>query len=204
MKSYKITFVTALAAIFIAVSSFTFTKMNPTKLKSFHDFVVKDVNGKDFKLSQFKGKKVLVVNTASKCGYTPQYKSLQQIYETLVKNKFVIVAFPANNFKEQEPGSNEEIKEFCTKNYGVTFPVMAKVSVCDYIYQSSPIDTLKATKTATDDIYKWLTRKSENGVLDTRIKWNFQKFLIDENGQLLGTLPPAFCDEILTLKSWLN
>ncbi|MCX6258815.1 MAG: glutathione peroxidase [Bacteroidia bacterium] len=176
----------------------------PGKYKCFYDFTVKTIDGKDFPLSKLKGKNVMVVNTASECGNTPQYKTLQKLYESVDTSKFQIIAFPANNFAQQEPGTNQEIKEFCKKNYGVTFPVMAKVSVCNYIYSSGALDTTKAIKTTTDEIYQWLTRKSLNGVLDTKIQWNFQKFLIDENGNLMGTLPPKISDEILLLKEWFG
>ena len=97
--------------------------------KSFYDFTVKTIDGEDLSLSTFKGKKVLVVNVASKCGFTPQYAKLEELYKKYGKDNFVIIGFPANNFLSQEPGSNEEIKEFCTLNYGVTFPMMAKISV---------------------------------------------------------------------------
>lgn len=177
--------------------------INDYNVKSFHDFVVKDINGEDYKMSKLIGKKVIVVNTATECGLTPQLKILQNIYESLDTSKFEIIAFPANNFLEQEPGANHEIKDICQINYGVTFPIMSKVSVCNYIYHSYPADTLKSTKTTTDEIYQWLTQKSKNGVLDTKIKWNFQKFLIDENGKLIGTLSPTVSEEILTLKLWL-
>jgi len=173
-------------------------------LKTFFDFKVKTIDGKDFDLSTLKGKKVLVVNTASKCGNTPQYEILQKLYDKMDKSKFEIIGFPANNFLSQEPGSDADIKEFCTKNYGVTFPMMSKVSVCDYIYKSHPIDPAKADKTSTDEIYKWLTQKSLNGVLDTQIEWNFQKFLIDENGHLVGTLSPKFANELLLLQAWFS
>ena len=119
--------------------------------------------------SKYKGKKILIVNTASKCGYTPQYEELQKLYDTY-KDKLVIVGFPANNFGGQEPGTNTEIKEFCKKNYGVTFPMAAKISV-------------KGDDIAP--IYKYLTSKAENGVLDAVVGWNFGKFLLDEKGTLL-------------------
>ena len=141
-----------------------------SQMKSFYDFNVKTIDGKEISLSQFKGKKVLVVNTASKCGFTPQYADLEKLYEKYGPDKFVIVGFPANNFMKQEPGTNSEIKEFCTSNYSVTFPMMAKISV------------------KGDDIaplYKWLTSKDENGVMDSKVKWNFQKYMIDENGKLV-------------------
>lgn len=137
--------------------------------KTIYDFKVPSIDGKTIDFAQFKGKKILIVNTASKCGYTPQYEGLQKLYNTY-KDKLVIVGFPANNFGGQEPGTNNEIQNFCKKNYGVTFPIAAKVSV------------------KGDDIhplFKWLTNKSENGVMDVTILWNFNKFLIDENGKLM-------------------
>jgi len=137
---------------------------------SFYDFKVKTLEGYNFDLASLKGKKVLVVNTASKCGFTPQYEDLQALYEKYGGDNFVIIGFPANNFLKQEPGTNEEIREFCTKNYGVSFPMMAKISV------------------KGDDIhplYIWLTSKDKNDVMDTSVKWNFQKYLIDENGKLV-------------------
>lgn len=141
--------------------------------KSIYDFKVEALDGSTIDFAAFKGKKILVVNTASKCGYTPQYEELEKLYEKY-KDRLVVVGFPANNFLSQEPGSNSDIKEFCTKNYGVTFPMAAKISV-------------KGDDTAP--IYKWLCNKSENGVLDATIKWNFNKFLIDENGTILNWYP---------------
>lgn len=143
--------------------------------KSFYDFTVTDINGKEFPLSQLKGKKVMVVNTASQCGFTKQYKTLEEVYKTYGGDKFIIIGFPANNFLSQEPGTNDEIKEFCTKNYGVTFPMMSKISV------------------KGDDmhpLYKWLTTKSLNGVMDSEVGWNFQKYLIDESGNLVDMVKP--------------
>ena len=137
--------------------------------KNIYKFKVEALDGSIIDFSLFKGKKILIVNTASECGYTPQYKDLEKLYETY-KDKLIIVGFPANNFGGQEPGSNAEIKEFCKKNYGVSFPMAAKISV-------------KGEDTAP--IYKWLCNKSENGVLDAEIKWNFNKFLLDENGKII-------------------
>ena len=142
--------------------------------KSFYDYTVTTIDGKEFPLSQLKGKKVLVVNTASKCGNTPQYEDLQKLYETYGGEKFTIIGFPANNFMGQEPGTNAEIQEFCTSRFGVTFPMMAKISV-------------KGNDIAP--VYQWLTSKEQNGVMDAPVKWNFQKFMIDENGQLVGVVP---------------
>jgi len=141
--------------------------------KHIYDFKVDALEGGTIDFAAFKGKKILIVNTASQCGYTPQYEGLEKLYETY-KDKLVIVGFPANNFGGQEPGTNLEIKEFCKKNYGVTFPMAAKVSV-------------KGDDMAP--IFKWLCNKSENEVLDAEIKWNFGKFLIDESGHLLNYFP---------------
>lgn len=138
-----------------------------------YQFKVAALDGGTIDFASFKGKKILVVNTASECGYTPQYKDLQALYEKY-KEKLVIVGFPANNFGGQEPGTNTEIKSFCEKNYGVSFPMAAKVSV-------------KGDDTAP--IYLWLTQKEKNGVLDATIKWNFNKFLLDENGKMIAYFP---------------
>ncbi len=142
--------------------------------KNFHSFTVITIDDKEFNLADLQGKKVLVVNTASKCGYTPQYEQLQELYEKYGGDDFTIIGFPANNFLKQEPGTNEEILSFCQVNYGVTFPMMAKISV-----KGKDIHP----------VYSWLTRESENGVMDAKVKWNFQKFMIDENGNLTGMLP---------------
>ncbi len=137
--------------------------------KDIYQFKVEGLDGSTIDFASFKGKKILIVNTASECGYTPQYGELETLYEKY-KNKLVIVGFPANNFGEQEPGDNATIKSFCQKNYGVSFPMAAKVSV------------------KGDDavpIYKWLTHKDQNGVMDAEVKWNFNKFLLDEKGHLI-------------------
>ncbi len=139
--------------------------------KSLYDFVVNDIDGKPYNMSELKGKKVMIVNVASKCGFTPQYEPLQLLYEKYRNQNFVIIGFPANNFMSQEPGSDAEIKEFCSSKYKVTFPMMSKISV-----KGEEIDPL----------YAWLTRKSLNGVQDTEVKWNFQKYLVDEQGNLVG------------------
>ncbi|MRS01926.1 glutathione peroxidase [bacterium] len=143
--------------------------------KSVYDFTVETIDGQQFNFADLKGKKVMIVNTASKCGHTPQYKDLELLNKAY-KQKLVIIGFPANNFMNQEPGTNEEIKEFCDSKYGVTFPIMSKISV------------------KGDDmhpLYKWLTSKSANGVLDSEVAWNFQKYIIDENGNLVGFFKPA-------------
>ncbi len=157
--------------------------------QSFYDFKVKDIEGNDFDLSSLKGKKVLVVNTASKCGNTPQYEQLQGLYEKYGDKNFVVIGFPANNFGKQEPGSNAEIEEFCSKNYGVTFPMMSKISV-----KGEDMNPL----------YKWLTSKSENGFLDSEVSWNFQKYLIDEKGNLVKMIPPKVKPDDEQIVSWIG
>ena len=138
---------------------------------SIYDFTMKDVEGKDIKLEQYKGKVLLLVNVASKCGYTPQYEGLQAIYAKYKDRGFVILGFPANNFLGQEPGSNEEIKQFCTLTYGVSFPIFSKISV------------------KGDDkhpLYKYLTEKDTNPQFGGEIKWNFNKFLVDRQGKIIA------------------
>ena len=154
-----------------------------------HDFIVKDINGDEFDLSTLKGKKVLVVNVASKCGLTPQYKDLQALYEKYNQRDFVIIGFPANNFMGQEPGTNEEILEFCTLKYDVTFPMMGKISV-------------KGKDQAP--LYKWLTNKSENGRIDQKVTWNFQKFMIDENGHVVDVVMPKESPMSDKIINWLE
>lgn len=146
-----------------------------SQTRSIYDFKVAGLNGDTIDFAQFKGKKILIVNTASKCGFTPQYEDLEKLYKTY-KDKLVIVGFPANNFFSQEPGSNETISEFCKKNYGVSFPMAAKISV-------------KGKNIAP--IYKWLCNKEENGVMDAKISWNFNKFLLDENGKIIAHFKSA-------------
>lgn len=143
--------------------------------QSIYQFVVNDINGKEFDFSSLKGKKILIVNTASKCGLTPQYKELQALYEKYAENGLVVIGFPANNFMGQEPGSNEEIAEFCQANYGVTFPMMEKISV-----QGKDMHPL----------YEYLTQKKLNGHSDSKVEWNFQKYLINEEGYLVEVFSP--------------
>ncbi len=157
--------------------------------KSFYYITTTTIDGQKFDLSSLKGKKVLVVNTASKCGNTPQYAQLEELYKKYGPDKFTIIAFPANNFLHQEPGDNAQIKNFCTTNYNVTFPLMSKISV-----KGSDIDP----------IYKWLTTKEENGVMDAPIKWNFQKFMIDEKGNLVGVVEPGTSPMTDKIVSWIE
>jgi len=149
-----------------------------------YDFSIKDIDGKEIHLKDYKGKKILLVNVASKCGYTPQYEGLQKLYEQN-KDNLIIIGLPCNQFMHQEPGTNQEIKSFCSKNYGVTFPITEKINV-----KGEEIHPL----------YKWLTTKELNGVEDSKVKWNFQKYLIDEEGKLLhmfGTKVKPLSEEIV-------
>jgi glutathione peroxidase len=162
---------------------------NAQNKKTFYDFIATTIDGDSFPLSQLKGKKVLVVNTASKCGFTPQYTELEELFKTYGGDNFTIIGFPENNFLNQEPGTNDEIKEFCTRNYGVSFQMMSKISV---------------KGKDMDPIYGWLTSKEQNGVMDAPVTWNFQKFLIDEKGALIGMVPPKEspkCDKII---NWIT
>ena len=172
----------AVAALFFSNGFLLFpgpeNNSNPTNIsaienKSIYDFKVTALNGDTIDFADFRGKKILIVNTASKCGFTPQYEGLEQLYQKY-KDRLVVIGFPCNNFLSQEPGSNEKIKAFCTKNYGVSFPMAAKISV-------------KGKNIAP--IYKWLCNKSENGVMDAKISWNFNKFLLDENGKIIAWFP---------------
>lgn len=144
-------------------------------MQSIHQFRIKDIEGNELDFSKFKGKKILIVNVASECGYTPQYGQLEELYEAF-KDKLVIVGFPCNDFGGQEPGSEFEIQQFCTVRYGVTFPLTQKVN----IKGNNP-----------HPIYQWLSHKSENGLSNNDVTWNFCKFLLDEEGQLIAFFPSA-------------
>jgi glutathione peroxidase len=143
--------------------------VNAQNNTSIYQFKVEDLSGNTFDFASLKGKKILIVNTASKCGYTPQYEQLEAVYNKYKNKNLVIIGFPANNFMWQEPGTNAEIATFCKSKYGVTFPMMAKISV-----KGKDIHP----------IYQFLTQKKLNGVLDSKVEWNFQKYLINEKGQL--------------------
>ncbi len=156
---------------------------------SFYDLKAKTIDGKEFNFADLKGKKVLVVNTASKCGFTPQYEDLEKLYKKYKDKNFVIIGFPANNFMHQEPGTNTEIKEFCSKNYGVSFQMMEKISVKG--------DDMNA-------VYHWLTEKTLNAKMDSSVKWNFQKYMIDEKGNLVDVAfsnEKPMCDKIV---NWIE
>ncbi|PXY46940.1 glutathione peroxidase [Flavobacterium hydrophilum] len=157
--------------------------------QTIYQFKVQDLSGDTFDFSSLKGKKIMIVNTASKCGLTPQYKDLEAIYKEYKDKGFVIVGFPANNFASQEPGTNKEIETFCQQNYGVTFPMMDKISV-------------KGDDMA--EIYKFLTQKSKNGVQDSEVEWNFQKYLINEKGELVKVIKPRTLPTDPEIISWIK
>jgi glutathione peroxidase len=160
-----------------------------TAITSVYEVKVLGLDGKTIDLSMYKGKKILIVNTASKCGYTPQYADLEKLYEQY-KSKMVIIGFPANDFHQQEPGSNAEISQFCTKNYGVTFPMAEKIDVIgDNIHP----------------LFKYLTDEARKlGVGDPVIGWNFTKFLIDENGKLVAVFPSKVKPTDDQVTKWFN
>nr|WP_231372767.1 glutathione peroxidase [Aureivirga sp. CE67] len=160
-----------------------------TQNTSIYQFKVKDIEGNTFDFDSLKGKKIMVVNTASECGLTPQYELLEQLYKDFKDSNFVIVGFPANNFGAQEPGTNVQIAAFCQKNYGVTFPMMGKISV-------------KGADIAP--IYSFLTEKSKNGVEDSDVKWNFQKYLIGENGKVNKVVAPTTLPNDEEIIRWIK
>jgi glutathione peroxidase len=161
----------------------------PVKAETIYQFKVTDLYGKPFDFASLKGKKILIVNTASECGLTPQYKDLEAIYKKYKDLNFVIVGFPANNFGSQEPGNNEQIAKFCEMNYGVTFPMMSKISV---------------KGNDMDKVYKFLTQKSKNGLQDSEVEWNFQKYLINEQGELIKVLSPRVLPTDAAIVGWIN
>ena len=153
------------------------------------DFKVTDIEGKVFDMASLKGKKVMIVNTASKCGLTPQFEELQKLYTQFKDSNFVIIGFPTNDFYEQDPGTNDEIKSFCVKNYGVTFPMMSKITV-----KGDSIEPL----------YNFLTLKSKNGLEDNNVKWNFQKYLINEQGMLVRVVSPRVKPMDESIVAWIR
>jgi glutathione peroxidase len=173
LKLSALSLITAIVTLFWAGT--TFKKENSTTMSkgSIYDFKLKTIDGEEISLSKFKGKKMLLINVASECGYTPQYKNLQALHQQY-GSKLVLIGFPANNFGKQEPGTNTEIKSFCTKNYGVTFLMMDKISV---------------TGSDAHPLYKWLSSKADNGVCENAPNWNFCKYLIDEKGNIIKFFP---------------
>lgn len=166
------------------------THMNAQDMhKTLFDFSVKANDGSQYDLAQLRGRKILIVNTASKCGFTPQYEDLERLYHEYGGEHFIIIAFPSNDFMNQEPGTDREIMAFCRENYDVTFPVMSKVSV-----RGKDIHPL----------YRWLTSKKENGVLGVSIRWNFHKFLIDEQGRPVASYRSRIKPGSEKIVSWIE
>lgn len=192
----KILYIFSLSALFFscqnqAQNQQKVANVNQTTMskQNIYQFKVEDLEGNTFDFSTLKGKKILVVNTASECGLTPQYEQLQAIYEKYRDKNFVIVGFPANNFGSQEPGTNQQIASFCQKNYGVTFPMMAKISV-----KGSDMHA----------IYQFLTQKAKNGFQDSEVQWNFQKYLINENGELEKVISPRTLPTDDEIVNWIE
>ena len=181
----------------VACNNNTKEKMNSTainntenqQIENVYQFKVKTLVDDDFDFASLKGKKIMIVNTASKCGLTPQYKDLQSLYDTYKEENFMIIGFPANNFSNQEPGTNAEIAEFCQLNYGVNFPMMAKISV---------------KGEDMHPMYQFLTDKTRNGFEDSEVTWNFQKYLIDENGHLVKVISPKTLPTDESIVSWIK
>ena len=169
------------------------TPENPMKQtaeqQTIYNYKVKDIAGDEFDFASLKGKKIMIVNTASECGLTPQYEQLQEVYEEFKDKNFIIIGFPANNFGAQEPGTNEQIATFCKKNYGVSFPIMSKISV-----KGSDIHP----------IYQFLTQKAKNGLQDSEVEWNFQKYLIDEKGHLAKVISPRTLPNAPEIINWIK
>lgn len=193
MKKIAFLMCSALFMVFAQTQAQSSNKKSKTEKNmaegTIYQFKVEDLSGKTFDFASLKGKKVMIVNTASKCGLTPQYKDLEAVYKEYKDKNFVIVGFPANNFAGQEPGTNEEIATFCQLNYGVTFPMMDKVSV------------------KGDDmceVYKFLTQKSKNGLQDSEVEWNFQKYLINEKGQLVKVIKPKTLVTDAEVINWIK
>lgn len=157
--------------------------------KSIHQFKVTDIEGNEFDLATLKGKKVMIVNTASKCGLTPQYEQLESVYQKYKNKNFIIIGFPANDFMSQEPGTNEEIASFCQKNYGVSFPMMAKISV---------------KGKDQHPLYTFLTEKQYNGLEDNKVTWNFQKYLINGKGELEKVISPKTRPDDSEIIEWIE
>jgi len=156
-----------------------------SEMTSIYQFKVERIDGREISFEEFKGKKLMVVNVASECGYTSQYQQLEELYQEF-KDKLEIVGFPSNDFGGQEPGTNAEINTFCTTNYGISFPMAAKVKINDH------------------PIYQWLTKKSLNGKLDSEVAWNFQKYLIDENGNWFAFYPSSISPLDEKIIDWVS
>jgi glutathione peroxidase len=170
-------------------SSFLIMSMMPAEQQTIYQFKVKDIDGKTFDFATLKGKKIMIVNTASKCGLTPQYEQLEALYDKYKNKNFIIVGFPANDFMSQEPGSDKEIAQFCQLNYGVSFPMMSKISV---------------KGKDMHPVYHFLTEKAKNGLEDNKVEWNFQKYLIDEKGHLVRVVSPRILPNDQSIVAWIE
>ena len=190
MKTYLSFAPAFLSVVAILISSsFSVDHQIKNKKMSIHEFKVESISGESYDFSNLKGKKIMIVNTASKCGLTPQYQQLEALYQKYKNDNFVIIGFPSNDFMGQEPGSNEEIVTFCKKNYGVTFPLMSKV---------------KVKGKGMCDVYSFLTNKSKNGLEDNKVQWNFQKYLLDENGHLVKVISPRITPDDSQISAWIE
>lgn len=156
---------------------------------SFYDFILKTIDGSDFDMSSLRGKKLLIVNVASKCGLTPQYLQLEQLYQEYKRQKFEVLAFPTSDFANQEYSNSEKISAFCQKNYGVTFTIFEKISV---------------KGKGKHPLYQWLTLKSKNGKKNVSVLWNFQKFIINEKGQWVDYFLPTTSPKSKKIIKWIN
>lgn len=180
----------AMAYTSLPTHSYTTLAMKNTQdPTTIYQFKVTDIYGEPFDLASLKGKKVMIVNTASQCGLTPQFEQLESLYKEYKDKDFIIIGFPANNFADQEPGSNQEIATFCQSNYGVSFPMMSKISV-------------KGEDTAP--LYEFLTQKSLNKVEDSQVQWNFQKYLIGKDGHLEKVIGPRTLPTDQEIKDWIK
>jgi len=194
MKKIAIMLTVALGAVlysFNPAAAIAQNSSNSTSMKTVYDYdyIATSIDGQQYRLGQLKGKKIMIVNVASHCGYTPQYAELQELYEKYRAKGFVILGFPCNQFAGQEPGDESEIKSFCEKNYGVTFPLFAKVDV---------------KGKDQHPLYKWLTSKELNGVEDSEVSWNFNKYLIDENGYYVAHLKSGVSPMDAQVINWLE
>ena len=194
MRNFATNFNFSMKYFTFIITLFTLTMenlqaQNNADNQTIYQFTVEDINGKPFALADLKGKKVMIVNTASKCGLTPQYKELEALYQQYKDKDFIIIGFPANNFLGQEPGSNEQIASFCSINYGVSFPMMSKISV-------------KGKN--MHPLYQFLTQKSKNGVEDSKVKWNFQKYLIGRDVKLEKVIDPKTLPSNDEVKQWIE
>lgn len=186
MKNILIALAVALTGTGIATAQ---QNKNAMTVKTLFDYTATDIDGKEFSMSSLKGKKIMIVNVASECGYTPQYKDLQKLYAEYKDKGLVILGFPCNQFAGQEPGTNDEIQSFCEKNYGVTFPLFSKIQV---------------SGKGQHPIYQWLTKKELNGVEDSEVSWNFNKYLVDGDGHYVKHLKSGVKPDDAAIIDWLN